>query len=154
MSQREPLNAPEEQLWRALAEVIITLPRALDEEFVREAGVTMTEYGLLVALSEAPDRELRLSDLAAVVSLSLSRISRLVDSMAKRGLVSRRKCSEDKRGSLAVLTDQGLAALKAAYPGHLNRVRTYVFDQLDADKVKAMGPIITQIARALREGGV
>lgn len=145
-----PLDADEEALWRALAEVITTLPRALDEQFARATGVSMTEYSALVALSEAPGRELRMSELANATFLSLSRMSRVIDRMAKQSLVTRRKCPTDGRSSFAMLTESGLAALKAVYPGHLARVRGLVFDQLDESEVAAVGPVLARIAERLR----
>jgi DNA-binding MarR family transcriptional regulator len=146
-----PLDADEQALWRALMEVVQALPRALDDQFVRETGLTMTEYSVLVALSEAPDREMQLSNLASATSLSLSRISRVVDSMEKRALVSKCKSDSDGRSSLAVLTDTGLRTLQAAYPGHLARVRRIVFGHLDKADVVATLPVLRRIAQGLRD---
>jgi len=146
----DPLSPDEEALWRALAEVIMTLPRALDEQFLRDNGVTMTEYSVMVALSEAPGRELRISELASGTSLSLSRISRVVDSMADHSLVTRRKCASDGRSSFSTLTAKGLSTLQAAYPGHLARVRRLVFDHLAESELKTLGPVFVRIAQALR----
>lgn len=137
-------------MWRALVQVMTTLPRALDEQFTRANGVSMTEYSALVALSEAPGRELRISELANATFLSLSRMSRVIDHMAKQSLVTRRKCPNDGRSSFAMLTASGLATLNAAYPGHLARVRGLVFDQLDASEVAAAGPILARVAQRLR----
>jgi DNA-binding MarR family transcriptional regulator len=147
----DPLDGDEEALWRALAEVVQALPRALDDRFARETGLTMTEYSVLVALSEAPDRELRLSHLATATSLSLSRISRVVDSMEKRALVDKCKSDSDGRSSLAALTDTGLRTLQAAYPGHLARVRRFVFDHLEKSEVAATMPVLQRIAEGLRD---
>jgi DNA-binding MarR family transcriptional regulator len=146
----DPLNPDQEALWRLLAEVIMTLPRALEEEFLRDTGVTMTEYSVLVALSEAPGRELRISELAGRTSLSLSRISRVVDGMANRSLVTRRRCASDGRSSFATLTAKGLRTLEAAYPGHLARVRRFVFDHLAESELKTFRPVFARIAQALR----
>ena len=130
--------------------MIMTLPRALDGQFLRETGVTMTEYSVLVALSEAPSRELRISALASGTSLSLSRISRVVDGMAKHSLVTRRKCASDGRSSFVRLTARGLSTLEAAYPGHLARVRRFVFDHLTESELTALGPVLVRIAEGLR----
>lgn len=147
----DPLDGDEEALWRALAEVLQALPRALDDQFVRESGLTMTEYSVLVALSEVPGRELPLSQLATATSLSLSRISRVVDSLEKRDLVGKCKSDSDGRSSLAMLTDSGLRTLQAAYPGHLARVRRFVFDHLDKSDVAATMPVLRRIAQGLRD---
>ena len=146
----KPLDSDEEALWRALTDVVQALPRALDDQFLRESGLTMTEYSVLVALSEAPERELRLSTLATTTSLSLSRISRVVDSLEKRTLVAKCKSDSDGRSSLASLTPTGLQTLRSAYPGHLARVRKFVFDHLTKSDVTAATPVLQQIAHALR----
>jgi DNA-binding MarR family transcriptional regulator len=145
-----PLSPDEEALWRALTKVITILPRALDEQFLRDTGVTMTEYSVLVALSEATGHGLRLSELASRTSLSLSRISRVVNGMANHSRVTRRRCASDGRSCFATLTAKGLGTLEAAYPGHLARARRLVFDHLAESEVKTTGPVLIRIAEALR----
>jgi DNA-binding MarR family transcriptional regulator len=146
----EALSGEEEAMWRAFVEVLTRLPRALDEQFNRETGLTMTEYSVLVALSEAADRELRISELADVTALSRSRISRVVDDMGRRLLVTRRKCQTDARSSFAVLTDDGLRALESAYPGHLARVRRLVLDHLTKSEVRTFTHAFGRVAEVLR----
>jgi DNA-binding MarR family transcriptional regulator len=100
----------------------------------------MTEYFVLVNLSEAPDRRLRMSELAGRGAMSLSAISRVVDGLERRGLVTRERCPEDRRGLLAVLTDAGFARLVELYPTHLRGVREHVIRHLaglDLDAVAA-----------------
>jgi len=149
MGELTALDAGEAAFWRSLIRVATVLPRALEDQFLPETGLTVSDYGVLVALSEAPGRLLRISALAATTALSLSRISRVVDDLARRGLVEKRRCAEDGRASNAVLTEAGLARLKAAYPSHLARVRASVFDHLSAEDLRTAGPVLARLAAAL-----
>ncbi|SEP47463.1 MarR family winged helix-turn-helix transcriptional regulator [Amycolatopsis saalfeldensis] len=145
----DPLTSEEQAVWRPLTRIITVLPRALDDQFVNDTGVSMTDYTVLVSLSEAPGGWLRLTDLAKVTALSLSRISRVVDGLVKRGLVGKSRCPSDRRAANATLTELGHRKLVAAYPGHLARVRAYLFDHLTPGEVAAAGPILARLAAAL-----
>jgi DNA-binding MarR family transcriptional regulator len=149
MVDRAPLTSEEEAVWRPLARIVTVLPRALEDQFVHDTGVSLTDYTVLVALSEAPEQRLRLTDLAQAAALSLSRISRVVEDMVRRGLVRKVKCPQDRRAAHATLTEAGRAKLVAAYPGHLARVRSFLFDHLSDDEVRAAGPILARLAAAL-----
>ena len=133
-----PLGEQEERVWRSLARALIVVPRVLEAEIHDAHGVTMTEYFVLVNLSEAPERALRMSELADRGAMSLSAISRVADALGRRGLVERVRCPSDGRGFLAVLTDAGLALLNEVYPTHLQGVREHVMRHLvglDLDKM-------------------
>ncbi|WP_372664684.1 MarR family winged helix-turn-helix transcriptional regulator [Amycolatopsis kentuckyensis] len=149
MGEQSALDLDEAPFWRALMRITTALPRALEDQFLPETGLAITDYGVLVVLSEAPERLLRISALATTTGLSLSRISRVVDDLTRRGLVEKRKCAEDGRASNAVLTDAGLAKLEAAYPSHLARVRASVFDHLSAEDIRTAGPVLARLAAAL-----
>ncbi|MFJ1747293.1 MarR family winged helix-turn-helix transcriptional regulator [Streptomyces sp. NPDC088116] len=138
MKAADPLTAQEDRLWRALMRVIVALPRSLDEDLLRSTGLTLTEYVVLMGLSEAENQELRMADLAAATALSASRITRVVDTLRSRGLVTKRRFEGDGRGSVATLTPDGLDRLKSAYPVHLASARKRVIDQLDGRSVPAM----------------
>jgi DNA-binding MarR family transcriptional regulator len=125
-----PLRGEEERAWRAFARALVVVPRVLEADLHAAHGVTMTEYFVLVNLSEAPDRQLRMSELAERGAMSLSAISRVVDALARRGLVERARCPSDGRGFLAVLTGGGLTLLEEAYPAHLRSVREHVMQHL------------------------
>jgi DNA-binding MarR family transcriptional regulator len=117
--------------------LVMTLPRALGDDLVRARGLTANEYTTLMHLSEAPKRELGITDLAAATALSVSRMSRLLDDLQTRQLILKRRSETDGRGNLACLTRQGLAALKSAYPEHLASVRRLVMDHInEADKAR------------------
>lgn len=137
MARVEPLTGTEEVLFRSLMRLVITLPRALGDDLVRARGITANEYTTLMHLSEAPNRQLRITELATATALSVSRMSRLLDDLQARQLIVKRATEIDGRGSLACLTDKGLASLKAAYPEHLASVRRLVMDHIgEADKVR------------------
>ncbi|MFF4304856.1 MarR family winged helix-turn-helix transcriptional regulator [Streptomyces sp. NPDC001601] len=138
MSADIPLTAQEERLWRALMRVIVALPRSLDDDLLRSTGLTLTEYAVLMNLSEAENQELRMTDLASATALSASRITRVVDALQSRGQVVKRRYEWDARGNVATLTPEGLKRLQDAYPVHLASARRRVVDLLDGRSVAAM----------------
>ena len=144
-----PLGDAEEPLWRTLVHLLITLPHALDEDLHREAGLTMNEYGVLMNLSEAPGRQLRMSVLAGRCDLSGSRMSRLVEELRQQGHVTKERSPEDGRGNVAVLTEAGFTRLKAAYPAHLASVRCRVLDHIRAEEIPGIFGPLQRIANAL-----
>jgi DNA-binding MarR family transcriptional regulator len=146
-----PLDADEELAWRALARAVIVVPRALEAELLAEHNLTLAEYAVLMNLSEEPNRSLRMSDLASRVALSLSGISRVVDRLARDGLVERHRCPSDARGFNAVLTDAGFERLRAAYPTHLRGVREHVIDHLEGLDLRVLADAMSHFAP--RESG-
>ncbi len=146
MPQLAPLTPTEEALWRALMRLMFTLHRALDDDLIRARGMTASEYTVLMNLSEAPNKELRITDLADAAALSVSRMSRLIDDLQSRNLVAKRRSEIDGRGNVASLTRQGLARLKAAYPDHLASARRLVLDHVDPDDVASVARTLDAIA--------
>jgi DNA-binding MarR family transcriptional regulator len=147
----DPLTATEELFWRALMRIVLSLPRRLDGDLVRSVGITANEYTTLMCLSEAPKRELRMADLASKAALSASRMTRLVDDLQSRNLVTKRASSEDGRGNIAKLTAAGLAKLKTAWPVHLASVRNRVLDQVDPATVRIAAQALAEIAELLEQ---
>jgi DNA-binding MarR family transcriptional regulator len=133
------LSQDEQQAWRPLVSLLFKLPAAIDAQLQRDSGLTHFEYMVLVSLSEAPERTLRMSDLAAVSSGSLSRLSHVVSRMERRGWVRRESCPGDGRFINAVLTDEGFAKLEAAAPGHVDTVRKLLIEALDPAELGALG---------------
>ena len=152
MAKVEPLSAAEEEFWRALMRIVLSLPRRLDSDLVRAAGITANEYTVLMCLSEAQGRELRMADLANAAALSASRMTRLVDDLQRRGLVTKRGSAEDGRGNVAKLTPAGFAKLKTAWPAHLASVRDRVFDHVDPGTVKKAAQALSEVAAQLENG--
>ena len=145
-----PLNTTEEEFWRALMRIVLSLPRRLDSDLVKTVGITANEYTTLMCLSEAPGRQLRMADLANAAALSASRMTRLVDDLQSRELVAKRTSSEDGRGNIAKLTPAGLAKLKSAWPTHLASVRR-VFNDIDPATVAKAAQALSEIAAHLEE---
>ena len=143
-----PLTPDEELAWRALARAVLVIPRVLDGELLQSQGLSLTEYSVLMNLSEQPGRSLRMSELANVVSISVSGLTRVVERLARQGLVERVKADTDGRGQLAVLTPAGFARLEQAYPAHLAGVREHVMDHLADLDLAAFTQAISAIAAA------
>ena len=144
------LDAEEQDSWRAWLYSWMLLDDRLDRELTRETGISHAYYEILVQLSETEGRSLRMSELAQRCLSSRSRLSHAVSRLEERGWVRRQVCAEDGRGQLAVLTDEGFAALRAAAPVHVASVRSHLFDQLSPEQVAAMRDIGETLLRHLR----
>src|SRR3954463_10987195 len=132
------LDPEEQKVWRAWLFSTMLLQDRLDRELTHQTGISPAYYQILVALSETPRRLMRVSELADRCLSSRSRLSHAVSRLEERGWVRRQVCPDDGRGLLAVLTDDGFAALEAAAPVHGESVRTHLFDQLSPAQVAAM----------------
>ncbi len=139
------LDDDEQRAWRALAAVLLRLPPALDRQLRTGNGLSHFDYWVMALLSEAPDRTLRLAELAAQADATLSRLSHAVSRLEAEGWVERRPCPDDARATLGVLTAAGLAQVVAAAPGHVATVRSLVFDGLGARDVAALERIAGRI---------
>jgi DNA-binding MarR family transcriptional regulator len=144
-----PLDAVEEPTWRALARFFVVAPRLLDEDLQRGAHMSLSAYTILLHLSEAPGRALRMTELANRAYLSGSRTTRLADELIADGLVAKERNSADGRGFDVTLTDEGLAALQRAYPVHLRSVRTRVLDHVDRSTLPSFAKAVSAIAESL-----
>jgi DNA-binding MarR family transcriptional regulator len=147
----EPLSASEEALWRAEMRILKVLPRLLDGDLIRGVGMTASEYTTIMHLSESPNRQLRMADLASATELSASRMTRLVDDLQSRGLVSKTTSASDARGNVAKVTPRGMAKLKLAWPVHLASVRCHFFDHIDARDVERAAKVLCQVAARLED---
>lgn len=125
----------------------------LDRELQRDAGMPHAYYEILVRLSEQPDRSLRMSELAERSKSSRSRVSHAVTRLEEAGWVRRESVPDDRRAALAVLTDEGYAALAAAAPGHVEGVRKHLLDRLTPAQVVALGRISEAVRDPLIEEG-
>ena len=150
-TQRAPrwLDADEQRAWRAYMYSWLLLDERLERDLTRQAGISHAYYEILVQLSETEGRQLRMSELAERCQSSRSRLSHAVSRLEERGWVRRQVCAEDGRGQLAVLTDEGFAALEEAAPIHVESVRTHLFDQLSPAQVAAMRDIGETLLRHL-----
>jgi DNA-binding MarR family transcriptional regulator len=135
------LDPDEQHTWRAFLGTYHLLQDALDRQLQRDAGMPHAYYIVLAMLSEAPGRALRMSQLAGRVFGSQSRMSHAVARLEERGWVRRERSRDDRRGQLAVLTDEGYAVLVATAPGHVTAVRENLFDQLTREQVDQLREI-------------
>jgi DNA-binding MarR family transcriptional regulator len=147
------LDGAQQRAWRAWLTVAELLPRAMDAQLQRDAGLTHAAYVVLAMLSEAPHRSRRMSDLARRANQSQSRLSHTVARLEERGWVRRERSLDDGRGNLAVLTDAGWDVVRSVAPGHAAEVRRTVFDPLDAEQTKLFGEVLETIADRLDPDG-
>lgn len=143
------LTAEEQANWRSVVALLIRLPAAIEAELQRDAGISQFEYLVLSGLSEAPNRTLRMSDLAAMASGSLSRLSHVVSRLEARGWVRREACPGDGRFINAVLTDEGWAKVVATAPGHVAAVRRLLVDVLTPQQLRVLGAISDEVLTGL-----
>jgi DNA-binding MarR family transcriptional regulator len=146
------LDAEESQTWLALASVLIRLPAALDTQLRRDAGISHFEYAVMAALSQAPRRTMRMSELAMLAEGSLPRLSQVTARLEKRGWVCRAPDPADGRYTLATLTGEGWAKMVATAPGHVEEVRRLVFDPLTKAQSRQLREIGRRIMRAIDPG--
>jgi len=144
-TQTRWLSAQEQQTWRAFINACRRLFAEMDAQLQHTAGIPHAYYEILVRLSEAPGRELRMTQLADASTSSKSRLSHAVARLEERGWVERAACPTDRRGQLARLTDAGFAALESAAQEHVELVRQMVFDQLTAEQVEQLGVLSAAI---------
>ena len=142
--------SPEQQVhWRAYLMATARLQEALGRQLDRDSDLSLSEYEVLVRLSEAPSRTLRMSLLADELAHSRSRITHTVRRLEAAGLVERQACDSDGRGVNCPMTDAGFARLDAAAPGHVSSVRTHLVDVLTDDQLRALGDAMAAVRDAL-----
>ncbi|MXM68454.1 MarR family transcriptional regulator [Streptomyces sp. HUCO-GS316] len=147
------LTPKEQRAWRAYVAATHLLEDAIDRQLQQDAGMPHLYYSILANLSEAPEHRLRMTDLAEKTKITRSRLTYAVTRLEKDGLIRRENCRWDKRGSIAALTGEGMAVLERTAPGHVETVRTFLFDQLTDEQVEQLEEICTGIARALEGDG-
>ena len=140
------LSKEQQTHWRHWITASTVLREQLSHELQESHGLTITDYEILVRLSESENHSIRMSDLATKTLLSRSRLSHQVDRMESAGLVSREVCPDDRRGQLAVLTATGMKTLVAAAPDHVEGVRKHFVDVLTDAEYKALGNAAKKIA--------
>ena len=149
MAKTRWLTASEQRAWRAYLEATTLLFDALDRQLQRDSTMPHAYYEILVRLSEAPGRSMRMSELADATRSSRSRLSHAVARLEERGWLKRVECPTDKRGQIAVLTDVGFAALEEAAPGHVAAVRRHLIDRLTRQQVAQLERIGSVVVAGL-----
>jgi DNA-binding MarR family transcriptional regulator len=142
------LTDEQQNAWRPFAAVLFRLPSLLDAQLQKDAGIGHFEYMVLAHLSEAPGRTLRMSELAAIASGSLSRLSHVVARLEAKGWVRREPCPGDGRFINAVLTDAGWQKIVETAPGHVAAVQKLLIETLTPEDLRSLGAISTQILEA------
>lgn len=142
------LSAEEQATWRAYLAMTRQVLEGIERQLQRDAGMPQTYYLILAMLSEAPERTMRMSELAAIAGTSQSQLSHAATRLESAGWIVRQRCSHDKRGAQAVLTDEGFAMLQATAPGHVEEVRRAIFDPLTPEQVDQLYTIATAITSA------
>jgi DNA-binding MarR family transcriptional regulator len=145
MTETRWLTDDEQIAWRSFIDGFRALIDVLDRQLQADSDLPHSYFEVLIPLSEAERRTMRMSELAEAARSSRSRLSHAVARLEERGWVRRVDCPTDRRGQLAQLTDEGFAIVEAAAPGHVAAVRRYLIDRLSPEQVKVMG----EIGRAL-----
>lgn len=154
MTDTRWLTEAELRAWLALVPVMLKLSPALDSQLQRDSQLTQFDYQCLAMLSEADGRRLRMSELAARVNSSLSRLSHVITKLETRGWVERTPCEESRRVTMVGLMDPGLRAVEAVAPGHVDTVRKLVFEGLSREQVAQLAQIATVIRQNIEKSGL
>jgi DNA-binding MarR family transcriptional regulator len=144
MAQRW-LDDQQQRTWRAWLSASELVPRVLDAQLQRDAGISHAAYVVLAMLSESPSRSRRMSDLARRANQSQSRLSHTVARLEERGWVRRERSAEDGRGHVAVLTEDGWDVVRSVAPGHVDAVREAMFGSLTPEQTQALGDALEAI---------
>jgi len=139
------LTDAQQRNWRAFLGGVTVLMDRLDRDLRDGHGLSFSEYEILVRLSEAPDRTMRMAELASRVSLSRSRLTHTVTRLETAGLLRRERCDEDGRGVQAVLTDPGLQLLAQAADTHVRGVQNYLISHASSRELGAIGAVMERV---------
>lgn len=153
MAEPNWLSEREQQAWRGWIDASRRILAASDRQLKTTSGLTSDDYEALVRLSEAPDRRMRMSDLAASVINSPSRLSQRIDRLSRDGVVERERCDDDARVWWVVLTDEGFARLSDAAIGHVEEVRRVFVDRLTTDEIDVLASVLPRLAASLEADG-
>ena len=147
------LTPGEMRAWRAYIIASRRLYEALDRDLAAH-GLSMADYEVITQLSDAPQRRMRMSELAENSLLSRSRLSHRMKVLEVAGLVQRESCNDDRRGAFAVLTEKGWQAIVAAAPDHVSSVRARFIDLLHNDEHQALAGVFERVGEKLKENMV
>lgn len=146
------LDGEDDKVWRTYFEASLLLETTIDEDLRRHTKLSLIDYHVLLLLAEAPQRRLRMGELADRMVFSASRVTYQVSSMEKRGLVLRQRAHEDKRVYHAVLTANGLEALRSAAPHHAQTVRKLFTHDLSEEELRLLGQVFDRLWQRLTGG--
>jgi DNA-binding MarR family transcriptional regulator len=147
MAEPRWLDDQEQRAWRAFIAAQRVVNSRIEQQLQRDAGMPHTYFEILVRLSEAKDGRLRMSELAVATLGSRSRLSHAVNRLEKVGWVRREGIESDRRGQVAIITEEGRQKLKDTAPGHVETVRQAVFDALSREQIDQLLDICATLAR-------
>jgi DNA-binding MarR family transcriptional regulator len=143
------LSQEQQVIWRAFLGGITVLRDQLDRDLRTQHDLSLGEYEILVRLSEAPGRSIRMAELAAAIAHSRSRVTHTISRLERDGIVRRDQASEDGRGVSAVLTDRGFSVLEKAAHTHVRGVHDYLIESASPDDFAALGRVMEQVIATL-----
>lgn len=143
------LDETEQTAWRSWLKVMRLLPAHLEDRLHERYGLSMTDYQVMVEISESQEHRLRMTELAQRTQLSKSRLSHQIGRMEQAGLILRTQCPDDRRGQWAELTEAGWALLREAAPHHVEDVRELFFDLLTPTQVRVFAEVHAAVAERL-----
>ncbi len=154
MARPQRLDERQRLMWKAYRDLYQELSTVLEDQLLRDSGLSGSEYAVLVELSHAPDGVLRARELGSELGWDRSRLSHLVGRMEKRRLVVREECEEDARGSMVRLTDAGRATVDGVAPAHSEAIRRYFFNALSKDELETFATVVDRLRDNLARQGV
>src|SRR3712207_2451026 len=152
MDEQQPLDVQRLSAWRTFITAHAALIDAIERDLRKAGHISLTWYDVLIELAEAPEKRLRLHELARAVVLSRSGLTRLVDRIEAAGLLRREPCADDRRGAYAVLTPAGTAALRAAWPIYARGIATHFARHLSVDDAQSLENALGRALAAARAG--
>ena len=153
MARAQRLDERQRLMWKAYRDLYQELSTVLEDQLLRDAGLSGSEYAVLVELSHSPDGVLRARELGSELGWDRSRLSHLVGRMEKRRLVAREECEEDARGSMVRLTDAGRATVDGVAPEHSEAIRRYFFNALSKDELETFATVVDRLRINLARHG-
>jgi DNA-binding MarR family transcriptional regulator len=153
VARPQRLDERQRLMWKAYRDLYQELSTVLEDQLLRDAGLSGSEYAVLVELSHSPDGVLRARELGSELGWDRSRLSHLVRRMEKRRLVAREECEEDARGSMVRLTDAGRATVDGVAPEHSEAVRRYFFNALSNDELETFASVVDRLRDNLAQQG-
>lgn len=149
MTETRWLGEREQHAWRGYLEMHARLTARLHRQLQADSGLSLTDFDVLVQLTDRADARMRVGELAEALQWQQSRLSHHLARMQRRGLVGREHCEDDARGAYIVLTEQGRDAIRQAAPAHVETVRDLLFDQLSEEEVGTLGTIAERVLSRL-----
>jgi len=145
VARPQRLDERQRLMWKAYRELYQELSTVLEDQLLRDAGLSGSEYAVLVELSHSPEGVLRARELGSELGWDRSRLSHLVGRMEKRRLVAREECEEDARGSMVRLTDAGRATVDGVAPEHSEAIRRYFFNPLSSEELETLAAVFDRL---------